>query len=202
MKSIQRITRIVCDVLKRNIYMRREFVTYTRNMTAPYKQDVYTYGYTLLHVDSSNLDALVQSGYEDIRLHHVSASRAFLSGAEALAYYCGKKLACFCFMAATPEAKKAVCPIPYYSDGDAIMGMGYTIPEFRSKGLMQALICEMFNFQYLYGATRFRNIIESNNYHSIHSAGNFISSHKDVPIAVGKGIYYKVLCLHMWKEVR
>lgn len=188
-----------CVLLLSLVYAQYECKTYTASMTVLYRQTVDTTGFELKVIDLKVADSLPLE-YDDIRDYHPRVQKALECGATALAYYQGERLACFCFMATTPKAKKAVCPVHYYNDNVAIMGMGYTVPEHRGRGLMQALMVELFNHQFVSGFKKFSNIIGVDNTHCVHSAENFRAVQADAPV-IGKGIYRRVLWFHLWEKI-
>lgn len=195
---ISRLARVLFNVMP-YLYAQYECKTYKALMTAPYKQSVDTTGFDLRVIDLKAADSLPPE-YDDIRDYHPRARKALECGAITLAYYQGKRLTCFYFTASTSKAKKAVCPVHFYDNDEVIVGMGQTVPEFRNRGLLQAIIAEAYNYQFSLGHRKFKGIVGVSNSQCLHSIGNFRANQSIAPI-IGRGVYTKILWLYRWKEL-
>ena len=146
------------------------------------------------HEEAEEVEAA--TGY-DLRRRMVDVSEKLDKGAIAVFVFTRGKPVHFGWIAFSREAQKTFDTVPYkvdYSGGQACTGGSFTIPDYRSKGLMAYGYFKRFQLLREMGITTTRNAVRVENIASQNVHAKF------GPKILAEGRRLTVLGITFWKE--
>jgi len=163
-----------------------------------YRPKIKEYTYEIIST-SSEVDGLIQQGFEDIRNAPVMVNvrKCLEKGAVAFCFFIGNELAHIGWLAFTEEAKNCFDKLPYsvsFENKQACTGGTVTIPKFEGNGFMQYGYYKRFEYLLERRYTTTRNAVEKNNAAARRAHGKFS------PKIYAEARYIQILFWHSWKE--
>lgn len=140
------------------------------------------------------LDKLGQDGYN---FKTINLKIGINNGALPFCIFSGKEIVHVSWIAMNEKAKKEVDTIPFKIDfqkGEVCSGGSFTDPQYRGKGLLSYVYSYILPYLAEHGFSKVKFTIDEKNIASqkAHAKIN--------PMFIGKGHYFKIFGIGIWKE--
>jgi GNAT superfamily N-acetyltransferase len=178
-----------------NYYLHEQSIRQREEIKYLPKIDSYTFRIVRSNEEADRLAADI--GY-DFRRLFIRARNSLKKGAIAFCVFVDSEVAHIGWAAMNAEAKRTFDSAPYYvgfSDGEACAGGAFTIPKYRSMGLMSYVCYKRFEYLRDRGITLSRNAVSVDNTASQKVLAKFN------PIIYAKARYIRILWYKYWKEI-